>query len=79
MQCGSAEKDIITAIANAIKEQLFSVEVICGTALSKDSVIVLGIAECDAVILVEQVDKSSIQTAMQLKNCAKAMERFLMW
>lgn len=75
MLCGSAEKDTITAIANAMKKQLPSVEVICGTTLSSDPMVVRGIAECDAVILVEQVDKSGIQTAMQLKNRAKSMDK----
>jgi len=75
MLCGGADKDTIAEIAKALKKQCSAVDVICGSTLSNDPAVARGLAECDAVILVEQVDKSGIQTAVQLKNRAKTMNK----
>lgn len=75
MLCGGASQETIAAIAEAMKAQLPAVEVICGGTIDCDPVVVRGVAECDAVILVEQLDKSDIKTTMQLKNRAKTMNK----
>lgn len=78
MLCGGADKKIISEIAEVLKTQAPNVDVICGTTLSNDPAVVRGLAECDAMVLVEQVDKSAIQKAIQLKNRAKSMDKPLL-
>jgi 4-hydroxy-3-methylbut-2-enyl diphosphate reductase IspH len=73
--CGGASEKIIAEMADAMKAQLPGVEVICGTTISSDPAVVRGVAECDAVILVEQLDCSGINAALQLKNRAKAINK----
>ena len=75
MLCGGATKETIAEMADAMKAQIPNVEVVCGSTIDSDAAVVRGVAECDAVILVEQVDKSGIHAAMQLKNRAKAMNK----
>ena len=73
--CGGASQETIDAIARAMKEQLPGVEVICGRTVDSDPAVVRGVAECDAVILVEQLDRSGLHAAMQLEKRAKAMDK----
>ena len=68
MLCGGASKEIINEVACEIKNQLPDVEIICGTTIDVDSVVVRGIVECDAVILVEQLDKSGLNVVVQINE-----------
>ena len=68
MLCGGASKEIINEVACKIKNQLPDVEIICGTTIDVDSVVVRGIAECDAAILVEQLDKSGLNAVVQINE-----------
>ena len=73
--CGGADKETIAEVAQAMKAQLTEAEVLCGGTVDSDPSVVRGLAECDAVILVEQLDRSAIHAAAQLKNRAKAMDK----
>ena len=68
MLCGGASKEIINEVACKIKNQLPDVEIICGTTIDVDTVVVRGIAECDAAILVEQLDKSGLNAVVQINE-----------
>ena len=68
MICGGAKKETIDAVACAIKEQLSNVDIISGSTIDVDPVVVRGVSECDAVILVEQLDKSGLSAAAQIKE-----------
>lgn len=68
MLCGGASKEIINEVACKIKNQLPDVEIICGTTIDVDSVVVRGIAECDAAILIEQLDKSGLNAVVQINE-----------
>ena len=71
--CGGAAKETVAEIAQAMKAQLPNLEVISGGTVGSDPAVVRGLAECDAVILVEQLDQSDINAAMQLKARAKEL------
>lgn len=71
--CGGANKQSIAMIADAVKAQLPSVEVLHGGTIEYDPAAVRGVAECDAVILVEQLTESSVSAAVQLKERAELM------
>lgn len=71
--CGGASEKTISAVSEAIKERMPSVELITGGTIGFDPAVVRGLAECDTVILVEQLDKSGMKYAVQLKDRAKAM------
>ena len=73
--CGGAAKETVAEIAQAMKAQLPNLEVISGGTVGSDPAVVRGLAECDAVILIEQLDQSDINAAMQLKNRANAMNK----
>lgn len=75
MLCGGAAKEVVEEVANAVKAQLPDVEVICGGTIGLDPVVVRGVAECDAIVLVEQLDKSNLSAAAQLKERAQAMNK----
>ena len=75
MLCGGASKDVITEVAEAVKAQLPGAEVISGGTIGRDPVVVRGMAECDAVVLVEQLDNSGLSAAVQIKERAQAMEK----
>jgi hypothetical protein len=75
MLCGGAAKEIIAEVADAVKAQLEGVEVICGGTIGADPVVVRGVAECDAIVLVEQLDKSDLSAAVQIKERAQAMNK----
>ena len=75
MLCGGAHKRIIAELADAVKLQIPEVEVITGGSIDIDPVAVRGLAECDAVILVEQLDVSNLNVAVKLKERAQAMEK----
>ena len=75
MLCGGADKAVIAEVAEAMKKQLTGVEVISGGTISVDPVVVRGVAECDAIILVEQLDKSGLDEAVKLKERAQAMNK----
>lgn len=73
MLCGGGARETVAAVADAVKEQVPGVELISGGTIGFDPNVVRGLSECDAVILVEQMDKSSLTAAVQLKDRAKAM------
>ncbi len=75
MLCGGAAKEVVAEVANAVKAQLPGVEVISGGTIGLDPVVVRGLAECDAIVLVEQLDESSLGAAVQLKERAQAMNK----
>lgn len=68
MLCGGANKETIDGVACAIKEQLSDVDIISGSTIDVDPDVVRGVSECDAVILVEQLDKSDLNAAAQIKD-----------
>ena len=68
MLCGGANKETIDGVACAIKEQLSDVDIISGSTIDVDPDVVRGVSECDAVILVEQLDKSDLNAAVQIKD-----------
>jgi hypothetical protein len=68
MLCGGASKETIDAVAGAIVEQLPYIKVISGATIDSDPAVVRGVSECDAVILVEQIDKSDLNAAIQMKE-----------
>ena len=75
MLCGGAAKEVISQVADAVKVQLGGVDVICGGMIGADPVVVRGVAECDAIVLVEQLDKSDLSAAVQIKERAQAMNK----
>lgn len=75
MLCGGANKRIIAEVADAVKLQVPEVEVITGGTIDVDPATVRGLAECDAVVLVEQLDDSNLNVAVKLKERAQAMEK----
>ena len=75
MLCGGASKEVIAEVANAVKAQLPDVEVICGGTIGLDPVVVRGVAECDSIVLVEQLDESALDAAVRLKERAQAMNK----
>jgi peptidoglycan hydrolase CwlO-like protein len=78
MLCGGASKEVIAEVANAVKAQLTDVEVICGGTIGLDPVVVRGVAECDSIVLVEQLDESSLAAAVQLKERAQTMNKHVL-
>ena len=75
MLCGGAEESVIAALSAEMKAQLPGVAVISGGTIDSDPAVVRGLAECDAVILIEQVNRSAMTAAVQLKNRAKALDK----
>jgi len=75
MLCGGADKEAIAEVVEAIKGQLQGVEVLFGGTIEADPSVVRGVAECDAVIIMEQIDKSGLNAALALKERAQAMEK----
>ena len=71
--CGGANPQSIAIIADAVKAQIPGVEVLHGGTIEYDPAAVRGVAECDAVILVEQLTESGISAAVQLKERAALM------
>jgi hypothetical protein len=62
-------------LAEAVKAQLQNVEVLSGGTIEADPAVVRGVANCDAVILMEQLNRSSINAAVALKERSQAMEK----
>ena len=75
MLCGGAEEAIVAAVAAELKAQMPEVSVISGGTVDCDPAVVRGLAECDAVILIEQVNRSAMAAAVQLKSRAKALNK----
>jgi hypothetical protein len=75
MICGGAAKEVIAEIAEAAKAQLSETEVIFGGAIGSDPTVVRGMAECDAVIIAEQLDKSGLSAAVTIKERAEGMDK----
>lgn len=75
MLCGGAGESAIAALSAEMKAQLPGVAVISGGTIDSDPAVVRGLAECDAVILIEQVNRSAMTAAVQLKNRAKALDK----
>ena len=73
--CGGADVKITAGIAEALKEQLPDVEIIFGGTVGFDPAVVRGMAECDAVVMIEQLDKSVLSAAVQLTARAKSMNK----
>ncbi len=73
--CGGADIKKISALAEAIKERLPGVNVICGGTVGFDPAVVRGMAECDALVMVEQLDKSALAAAVQMAARAQAMSK----
>jgi len=78
MLCGGASKDAIEEVACAIAEQLPNVKVVSGTTIDKDPDVVRGVAECDAVILMEELDSSATSAAVQMKSQLQSMNKTLL-
>lgn len=73
--CGGATKETVDALAASIKELLPAAQIHCGGTLAGDPAVVRGLHECDAVILVDQLDRSNLSAAVQLKDRADAMNK----
>ncbi|MBQ7314687.1 MAG: hypothetical protein IJW83_01590 [Clostridia bacterium] len=73
--CGGATGDVIATIADAVKAQRSDVQVLSGGTVAFDPAVVRGMAACDAVVLVEQLDASDMGAAVQLKERAQAMNK----
>ncbi len=73
--CGGATKETVDAVARAIKEILPEAQILSGGTLASDPNVVRGLHECDAVILVEQLDRSDLNAAVQLKERAGALDK----
>ena len=76
--CGGAAKETIDAVAAAIAEQLPNVKVISGTTIDVDPEVVRGAAQCDGVVLVEQIDKSGLNAVINIKEQLKRNEKDLL-
>ncbi|MBQ9703353.1 MAG: hypothetical protein IJV68_02280 [Clostridia bacterium] len=76
--CGGAAKETIDAVAAAIAEQLPNVKVISGTTIDVDPEVVHGAAQCDGVVLVEQIDKSGLNAVINIKEQLKRNEKDLL-
>lgn len=73
--CGGATKETVEAVGLAIKGLLPEAQIISGGTLTNDPAVVRGLHECDAVILVEQLDKSDLNTAVHLKERTEALDK----
>ena len=73
--CGGAAKETLEAVAAAVKEALPDAQILCGGTLAGDPATVRGLRDCDAIILVEQLDKSDLNATVQLKERADALEK----
>ena len=71
----SASEEDLAALSAEMKVQLPGVAVISGGTIDSDPAVVRGLVECDAVIMVEQVNRSAMTAAVQLKNRAKALDK----
>ena len=73
--CGGASKETIETIAGTMADQLPQIKVVCGATIDTDPAVVRGVAECDAVILVEEIDKSGLNAAIQLNEQLKSTNK----
>ena len=73
--CGGANKETIETIAGAMADQLPQIKVVCGATIDTDPAVVRGVAEYDAVILVEEIDKSGLNAAIQVNDQLKSKNK----
>jgi hypothetical protein len=73
MLCGGASKKVIAEVADAVKARAPEVEIISGGTVALDPVVVRGMAVCDSIVLIEQLDDSALSASVQLKERAQAM------
>lgn len=73
--CGGADADTICAIATATRERLPALCVLSGGTVGFDANVVRAIAECDAIILVEQVDRSGLNDIQQISARAQSLNK----
>ncbi len=76
--CGGAPRATLDALTSAVKALLPGAEIFTGGIISNDPDVVRGLMECDAVILVEQLDRSGMHAATELKDRIQDMNKPLL-
>lgn len=73
--CGCAERNDINAIAEQLKQKQVAAEVICAGSHLSDVKAVEGLTACDAVVLVEKLYASNLETVCDLKERAQKLDK----
>jgi len=73
--CGGADAERIRNVASELETACASVQIIAAGSLSCDAEAVYGLMNCDAVILVEEIYQSDIDTVQDLVSRAKGMNK----
>lgn len=73
--CGGAAKSDIDEIAAQLKQKQVGAEVICAGSHLGDAKAVEGLTACDAVVLVEKLYASNLETICDLKERAQKLDK----